>query len=219
MLRLIALYLILSMLAPTRGQAQPLRFGSGVFAGGTLAQVDGDDMQGYDKPGIEFGLRGIAFIIPKFEFHTELSYSQRGSQSKGYGKSTNNGRKMILDYGCITGLLVVNDWYHPLKEYYRLQLEGGVSMGRLIRSEIQDPIGSGVRSLNLNEINPYISTNDLSMVLGANIKLTRKSGITFRYHRSMSKILDAEKVQPFFEKRNIISMKGYFLSLDAFYHF
>ncbi len=202
-----------------QGKAQTKRFGTGIFAGLGLSQIDGDDMQGYDKPGIHFGLRGIAYILPKFEFHTELSYSQRGSQSKGYKATNNQGRRLELDYGSITALAVANDWFHPLKEYFRLQFYGGVSLGRLIRIQAIDPSISDNRRTNFNELIPYYNTTDFSMVIGANIKTTRFSGLTFRYNRSMNKIIDAELVQPFFQKRSILSMKGYYISLGAFYLF
>jgi len=186
--------------------AQPLRFGSGIFGGFNLSQVDGDDMQGYDKPGINLGLRGMAYILPKFEFHTELAYSQRGSQSKGYARSNHSGRRLELDYVSINALLVINDWFHPLKEYYRLQMHGGVSTGRLIRYLAIDP-GPDPRRAPLKDLSTYFNSTDLSMILGAHLKVTYNTGISFRYTRSMNKLLTAELVQPMFERKRITSMK------------
>jgi Outer membrane protein beta-barrel domain len=220
MFRLPVLILLVYTLYSGKSLAQsPLRFGTGVFAGLNLSQVDGDDMQGYDKPGINFGLRGITYILPTFEFHTELSYSQRGSQSKGYNRDLFKGRKMILDYGAITGLLSVNDWLDPIKEFYRVQIQGGVSYGRLIRSETLDVVQNDARIIPFNEIAPYFNNSDLSMVLGANIKFTEHMGITFRYNRSMSLLFDSEAAKQHFMTRSPLSMKGYFLSIDTFYHF
>lgn len=198
--------------------AQPLRFGSGIFGGINLSQVDGDDMQGYDKPGFNLGLRGIAYIIPKLEFHTELAYSQRGSQSKDFGKSNNKGRKLYLDYASINALIVMNDWFHPIKEYYRLQVHGGISTGRLIRYQVNDP-GSDVNSVLFNELAHYFNSTDFSMIFGAHIKFTPKTGLSFRYSRSMNKLLDADLVQPTNERKTVTSMKGYSISCDFFYHF
>lgn len=198
--------------------AQPLRFGSGVFGGFNLSQVDGDDMQGYDKPGINLGLRGIAYILPKFEFHTELTYNQNGSQSKDYARSLNKGRRIILDYVAINALLVVNDWFHPLKEYYRLQIHGGVSTGRLIRYQVTDP-GGDPRRAPLKELSGYFNSTDFSMIIGTHVKITPKMGLTFRYIRSMNKILDADVVQPLYERKIIASMKGYSISGGFFYQF
>ncbi|MDZ4706783.1 MAG: outer membrane beta-barrel protein [Saprospiraceae bacterium] len=198
--------------------AQPLRFGSGVFGGVNLAQVDGDDMQGYDKPGLNLGMRGMAFILPKLEFHTELAYNQKGSQSKDFDKSTNKGRKLFVDFVAINALVVVNDWFHPIKEYYRLQVHGGISTGRMVRFQVIDP-GSDPRRVPLKELSYYFNGIDFSMIFGAHLKFTQKTGISFRYSRSMNKLLDADLVQPLFERKTINSMKGYFLSLDFFYHF
>jgi hypothetical protein len=198
--------------------AQSLRFGSGVFGGFNLAQVDGDDMQGYDKSGINLGLRGMAFILPKLEVHTELAYNQKGSQSKDYGKSNNKGRKLYLDYVAINALIVVNDWIHPIKEYYRIQVHGGVSTGRLVRFLVNDP-GGDLRNAPLKELSYFFNGTDFSMIFGTHLKFTQKSGITFRYTRSMNKLLDADVVQPLYERKTINSMKGYFLSCDFFYQF
>jgi hypothetical protein len=199
---------------------QSLRFGSGVFAGINKAQIDGDDMQGYDKPGYNFGLRGIAYLFPKVEFHTELTYSQQGSQSKNFKSASNAGRKLYLDYVGISGMFAINDWFHPIKEYYRLQLIVGGSVKRLIRTEFKDlPSGSNLRRTTFGDVQPYFNSNDLALILGANIKFTQRLGISFRYNRSMNKLLDADIVRPILEKKDIISMKGYFLSADIFYHF
>ncbi|MEP7267673.1 MAG: outer membrane beta-barrel protein [Saprospiraceae bacterium] len=198
---------------------QNLRFGSGVIAGINLAQVDGDDMQGYDKSGLNFGLRGIAFILPKLEIQTELTYSQQGSQSKSFKQEIHNGRKLYVDYGGVTGLIAINDWYHPIKEFYRFQLIGGVSLKRLIRSDYYDGIRSDTRKVNFKDVSPYFSTTDFSMILGANFKLTPKAGLSFRYNRSFNYLLDSEAVQQYFERKQIISMKQYFLSADVFYQF
>lgn len=204
---------------PSGSDAQAIRFGSGVFAGLNLSQIDGDDMQGYDKMGINAGLRGIAYIIPKLEFHTELVYNQRGSRSKNFSLPRGIGRKIIVDYASINALLVVNDWFHPIKEFYRLQFYGGVGTGRLIRSDVFDPAGdSDQRQLPLSQMPPYLNTTDLSMIFGLNIKMVDHAGVTFRFNRSMNKLLDADLV-PLIEKRRVYSMKGYFISCDFFYHF
>lgn len=198
--------------------AQPLRFGSGIFAGANLSQVDGDDMQGYDKPGFDLGLRCMTYILPKFEFHTELAYNQRGSQSKGYGKLNDKGRRLNLDYVSINALIVVNDWFHPIKEYYRLQIHGGVSTGRLVRNQVNDP-SNQVGRVSLDELSTYFNSTDFSMIFGGHIKVTEKTGLTFRYARNMNKLLNADLVQPMFERKTISSMKGYFVSCDIFYNF
>lgn len=220
MFRLSVLVLVMYGIQPVGICAQnPLRFGSGVFAGINMAQIDGDDMQGFDKPGNNFGLKGIAYILPSFEFHTELSYSERGSQSKGYAKDEFRGRQMILNYGSITGLFTLNDWFDPIKEYFRLQWQGGVSYGHLIKYDTHDPIVGDGRKVNFAEVAPYFNTNDLTMVLGANLKLTDHIGISFRYNRSMNKVIDADQIQVYFTKRTITSMQGYFISFNAFYLF
>lgn len=220
MFRLPVLILLVYSLYAGKSAAQsPLRFGTGVFAGLNLAQVDGDDMQGYDKPGVNFGIRGITYILPAFEFHTELSYSQRGSQSKGFGRDLFKGRQMVLDYGTITGLLSVSDWFDPIKEFYRIQIQGGVSYGRLIKSETQDVVHNDARIIPFDEIAPFFNSSDLSMVLGANIKFTEHIGLSLRYNRSISLLFDSETAKKHFMTKSPLSMKSYFLSIDTFYQF
>ena len=210
---------IFSMICTSCWSQQELRFGTGVFFGYNLSQIDGDDMQGYDLPGINFGIRGIAYLLPKLEFHTELSYSQQGSQSKNYNDNIKAGRQLKLDYGGITGIIAINDWFHPVKEYYRFQLTTGVSLKRVVRTSIKDESRNNLRSTNFNEVFPYFESTDFSMILGANFLLTRKLGLSFRYNRAFNKLLDATKVQMYFEKKQLFSMKGYFLSANVFYHF
>ncbi|HNR08085.1 MAG TPA: hypothetical protein PKM27_12265 [Saprospiraceae bacterium] len=212
------LFLITSGI-PSGSNAQALRFGSGIFAGLNLSQIDGDDMQGYDKMGINAGLRGIAYIIPKLEFHTELAYNQRGSQSKGFSQSNDKGRKMILDYASINALVVLNDWFHPIKEYYRIQACAGVGTGRLIRSNVYDPAGDrDQRQIPLSHLPPFLNTTDFSLILGINVKVDEQAGLSFRFNRSMNKLLDSDLV-PTINERRVYSMTGYFISCDFFYHF
>ncbi len=213
------LFLIFSMMYLSCCGQQELRFGTGAFFGYNLSQIDGDDMQGYDLPGINFGIRGIAYLMPKLEFHTELSYSQQGSQSKNYNDNIKAGRQLKLDYGGITGIIAINDWFHPVKEYYRFQLTAGTSLKRVVRTSIKDESRSNIRSTNFNDVFPYLESTDFAMILGANFLLARKLGLSFRYNRSLNKILDADKVQMYFEKKQLYSMKGYFLSANVFYHF
>ena len=222
MFRLSVLILLIYSVFAVHILAQnPLRFGSGIFVGYNLAQIDGDDMQGYDKPGKNFGIKGIAFILPTFEFHTELSYSERGSQSKAYAKDQFRGRQIVLNYGSITGLLTVNDWFDPIKEYFRLQLQGGVSYGRIIKFDTHDPSigGTDGRKANFAEVSPYFNNNDITMILGANIKIMEHVGFTLRYNRSMNNLLDGPAVQKYLGKKTVLTMKGYFLSFNAFYQF
>ncbi len=200
---------------------QPLRFGSGFFFGLDLAQIDGDDMQGFDKKGINFGLRGMAYVLPKLEVHAELAYSQRGSRSKEFNISQHLGRRLTTDYASTSLLLAINDWFEPIKEFYRLQLIGGVSLGRIVRYDTYDAFVFDNRKVNFTELTPYYNLTDFSMVLGANIKLTQKIGLSFRYNRSFNNLLDGDTVskESIFKGKSVLNMKGYFLALDAFYLF
>ena len=77
MRNLILVILIIVVLNTTWAQ----RFHLGAMGGINISQIDGDDLQGYDKVGWTFGIRSVAVIDESLNFSTELLYSERGSVS------------------------------------------------------------------------------------------------------------------------------------------
>lgn len=55
-------------------------FKGGINAGFVASQVDGDRLDGYDKPGFTAGLGVKYFISQKYSFYISINYIQKGSR-------------------------------------------------------------------------------------------------------------------------------------------
>jgi outer membrane immunogenic protein len=176
------------------------RFGGGLKLAATFSQIDGDDVYGFNKFGYEAGIYGSASLSKIMDLEIHFSYNQRGSRSTSDDIST---VKIDLNYLDVPVLLVIKDWLNEdgEKDYYRVNVFGGFSLGRLISSS------SNTR------IDEDFSKTDFSWILGASYFFTPGWGVSAKYTRSFTSLLD----------RNVngaqIKMISYFISLGLNYKF
>jgi len=150
-------------------------FKAGAYAGLTASQIDGDDDLGFNKPGIEGGLRIHISLSEKIDVGLELQYSQRGSKE---GVDVDGTPQVIYqtDYVAVPVILNYKDW--AAEDYYRIHFHAGLSYGRLVNAQLNNGIDN-TRFIDLWR------ENDLSVVLGASYFLNEHFGLTFRYNRSL----------------------------------
>ena len=150
-------------------------FKAGIFAGLTASQINGDNGAGYNKPGIEGGLRVGVSLQEKMELSLELQYSQRGSKQE-----VNAGTPQVIyriDYVAVPIIFNYKDWL--AEEYYRIHFHGGLSYGRLVSSQLDDGGPENPDFLNLWR------ENDLSFLVGATYFVNKNFGLSVRYNRSL----------------------------------
>ena len=138
------------------------QFSLNAVVGVTASQIRGDDLAGYDKLGLTGGLRLSTILKNKADINVELIYSQRGSQSQ---LSRNNALpqvKVNLDYVEIPVYISLVDWYIEDEDYYRVQVHGGFSYGRLINSSSIDELNGAIDLLA-----EAFNENDFSYLVGA----------------------------------------------------
>jgi Outer membrane protein beta-barrel domain len=171
----------------SRGQQQP-RFKAGVIAGLTASQIDGDQSAGYNKIGLQAGLRGIARLTEKTEGSIEILFAQRGSQSELVQDAANPfAVSLTLNYVEVPVLWHYKDWFVEDDEggFYRVSINAGLSYARFINGRTKDDFSS------LNALLPdFIRKNELSYAVGANIFANRHLGFTFRFVRSIGFMYD-----------------------------
>lgn len=180
------------------------RFGLAAALGVNASQIDGDQSFGYNKWGINVGLRGRAYLRDNWELQTGIQYSQQGSQSAFLSRKPWN---MYIDLHYILVPLEIHfkDW---LQEggYHKFHFFAGLQYGRLFRYQIQD----GGLGLPENGYRPH----DFSWLAGTQYQLNRQLGIALRYTRSFNFLYDKTSI-PGSPYR---SMLGYFVSLHLVYH-
>lgn len=99
-------------------------FKAGVALGANFAQIEGDDIGGYTKPGLHVGFTSELPLNQRWGLAFELLYSQKGSNSF----LTTAGNEFSLRYNYAEIPLLVR--FHDLKG--GLTFRAGVSLGRLV---------------------------------------------------------------------------------------
>ena len=160
--------------------AQEQRFKAGLILGFNASQLDGDRSAGYNKLGLVGGLSGVILLTEKMYFNIELLYSQRGSRSHLVPDNSIVPFKIATDFIEIPLLFNYKDWLDEEGEYYKLHFHGGISYGRLIRTDVEDE--SPVSNLVL--ASEHFEKNDLSYMLGATFYTGPHLAFTFRWSRS-----------------------------------
>jgi len=160
------------------GQSQ--RFNFGVKGGLNFAQVNGDGLAGYDKFGLEGGVRSVINFESKWDMVVELLYSQRGSSDQATFRGGNSQFSLIMDYIAIPVLIEFKDWEvtDDDRRFFRMHFNGGLAFGRLFN--IESMLNGGVSTFG----DDY-NTNDLSIILGIDYYFNRHFSVNLRYTRSM----------------------------------
>ncbi len=184
------LLLLIIAAVPTLISAQA-RFRAGAVLGLTASQIDGDLSAGYNKLGLQGGLRVITKLAGRNTASMEFLFSQRGCQNELIPNEFDpNPFALTLNYVEVPIQWHYNDWlveYDDAKDnYYRVSFNAGLSYARLINSKVDDDFNW------LNGVAPdYLAKNDLSIVLGANFFFNRHFGMTVRWNRSLMLLYDS----------------------------
>ena len=169
------------------------RIQGAAIVGLNLSQVDGDEVYGFKKAGLNTGLGALVPIKKSFLFNIEVLYNQKGAyEGKQYttletdstGKSTEKtGQyKLNLDYLEIPVLFLYND-------RDRIIAGAGFSYGRLVNVKEYEH-GQKVETTTLNG-GPY-SRNDYNVLVDLRFKVYKQLKLNLRYAYSMSKIRTRE---------------------------
>jgi len=180
-LRNTCLVFIVTLLISLVGQldAQP-RFNAELLLGINAAQINGDNIAGYDHMGIMSGVGVSMRYKDNIDFCVDLLYDQRGSslQFAFNPKPDNTNFFFIsLDYVAFPLYIKIKDWLVEYQKsnfnYYRIEFIGGLSFGRAFNLT------------SFNGVTEFYNQNDLSGIIGVTYRLNRHFGLAFRYTRSM----------------------------------
>lgn len=187
MKKILYLFLCLPFLLWGQDQEQP-RFGAGIVGGLSASQIDGDLSAGYNKLGFVAGLRGVTRLKRRTEASIEFLFAQRGAQSTLIKDQIDPFRfSLTLNYVEIPVQWHYKDWFVDDDEggFWRASFNAGLSFARFIGSKTGND-GSAVYVV----VPDYLKKNDISLLIGANLFLTRHWGFTFRYVRSIGFMYD-----------------------------
>lgn len=190
-------------LLPLQGQT----FKAGLVFGITASQINGDDSAGFNKPGLEGGLKSSVNLTEKSDISLEILYSQRGAKDE----ATSNGTVQDIyrtTYVAVPVIYSYKDWLTD--DYYRVNFHAGLSYGRLIDAELDNDDD------NTAFVNAW-RENDLSFLVGASYFVNKHFALTFRYNRSIILLYRNEPGNTDFPGRR--SLLAFNLSLHGAYIF
>lgn len=213
--------------ATVSGYAQKYNspFKAGATIGLNMTQIDGDEQFGYNRKGLNFGLRGAVILRKDMDVSTELLYSERGT--KPDATETSKQKRIInlsLQYAEVPVLF--NYYYNKAPDgHYRWNFYTGVSYARLLRSQTSIFKGFNVIDTiqqNLVNTNGY-KTSDLSFIIGFKRYFTNRVGVSLRHTNSLN-LLYKNPVQVAPTRgtvliRNYTSFRSFFLSVNISYDF
>lgn len=181
---------IIALFCTLQLAAQP-RFKAGIVAGVTASQIDGDLSAGYNKLGLQGGLRVIARLHKKTEASVEFLFSQRGAQRELVKNKFGDPQYPVaLNYVEVPLQWHYKDWLiegeNESDNYYKMSFNIGLSYGRLIGTRLKD----GPENPFYGLVPDYIKKNDFSFVIGFNFFAGKHLGFTARYNRSIGFMYD-----------------------------
>lgn len=180
-----ALLIITIFLMLAAGQVRSQQIQAAIIAGGNLSQVDGDEIFGFNKIGLNTGLGAVVPFGKHLQFSIETLYSQKGSyqgpqyeDTDSLGIVTTGEYKVNLDYLEVPVMLLYND-----KDVITGGL--GLSYGRLVRIKEYEH-GQRVETTTLND-GPY-NRNDFSFLADVRFRVYKMFKLNIRYTYSLLKI-------------------------------
>ena len=159
--------------------AQQPRFRAAVVGGLNAAQIDGDDLAGYNKPGLRGGLRAITYLSPKSDLVFDILYSERGSRRLGDPTFGSFDNVIRLQYIEVPVMYTIKDWLDEESDYYRVQAYGGLVFSRLFSSNVLNAPPFDEQQDNFNQFS-------LGFTLGAAYNLSDAFSIGIHFNRNLT---------------------------------
>ncbi len=180
--KLILIFVLISLGFFEQASAQDQRFKAGIILGSNFSQIDGDRSNGYIKPGITGGLRGVAIINDKVDLSIELLFDQRGSRSQSIFDDNFFPFKITNNYVSVPVIFNYQDWLHESEEYYKLHFHVGFSYGRLLNTQIDDEDENSI----FVPLSMDFRQDDISVLVGTTYYVNSNFGITGRFSRGLN---------------------------------
>jgi len=173
-------------------------FNTRIIGGINAAQLEGDQLSGFDKAGLHLGI-GIEYPLLKNSLSMELLFNQKGSAEKPNSQLPDRV-KTTLNYAQIPIFYHFNSWYNEVG-YYRIGVQVGPYISRLIsaNSNVYDTSSESFKSM------------DYGLILGVRYRMRDHLAATIMYDQSLSEAYNI----PFSDESGLVS---YLVTLRLEYH-
>ncbi len=177
LIRLSILFSLISAIGVQKVNAQA--FKAEIIGGTNISQVDGDEVFGFLKYGVNMGLGVVMPIHKNWSLSFETLYTQKGSRlGKVYSDSLDGSYKLHLNYAEVPFLIQYTD-------RDRASAGIGFSWGRLVAV---NEWKNGYRVDSVTLLDGPFSRNDWQILADLRLKLYKNLRLNARYAYSMKKI-------------------------------
>ena len=150
------------------------RFEGSAIAGFNLSQIDGDLLDGYNKPGVNVGARVDAVLNERWQVGLEFLFVQQGASRNNSDNPASRFDKIRLNMVEVPVLAHFRDW--------KMELSAGGSYGRIINYEIIDILGE-----DITEQVP-LSADVFSIIIDGSFHFTDNWALNIRWSRWLNNI-------------------------------
>ncbi|MCB0557999.1 MAG: outer membrane beta-barrel protein [Lewinellaceae bacterium] len=158
------------------------RFEAGVVAGMNLSQIDGDDLTGFNKIGVNVGARVDAILTERWRLSLEMLFAQQGASRHKLDNPASAFDKIRLNLVEAPVMVHFQDW--------KIQASAGVSYARVINAEVIDYTGEDATE-------SYPLQEDLfSIILGGTFFFQENLGINIQWSRWLNNLLVSDGNEP-----------------------
>ncbi|MCB0608448.1 MAG: PorT family protein [Lewinellaceae bacterium] len=181
--------LIFCVVGATAGKAQT--FEASLLAGFNMTQIDGDDMVGYNRIGVNAGAQVATNLSEQWSFSLGFLFSQQGSnraKADPYGPYDN----IRLNYVEAPLLLHFQDW--------KMVFTAGGSYARLINYTSISLIGEDITDLE------KYKPGTINYILGATLRLNDHWGVNLQYSKSFNSFQNDDARPKLFNR--MITIRG-----------
>ena len=158
------------------------RFEAGVVAGMNLSQIDGDDLTGFNKIGVNVGARVDAILTERWRLSLEMLFAQQGASRHKLDNPASAFDKIRLNLVEAPVMVHFQDW--------KIQASAGVSYARVINAEIIDYTGE-----DATESYP-LQDNLFSIILGGTFFFQENLGLNIQWSRWLNNLLVSDGNEP-----------------------
>lgn len=152
-------------------KAQPETIKPKIILGILGAQIDGDRMAGFDKPGMVAGMGMEMKIAKKFSLQPEIVYNQKGARS--------SSKSIFFSIVRLSYINLNGTFNFYIRD--NIALQGGIYYGVLFRAKAD---GGG----GFNDASNVFKKGDLGYLVGVDYRFTPKTSVNIRLEYSLGSI-------------------------------
>lgn len=192
------------------------RFNAGLVLGVTASQIDGDRFSGYQKFGIQGGLRGIAKFTHHVDLAIEMLFVQKGSRDPN-SRVGKDSRQLTLNYIEVPFLLHLK----TREKDFRGSFDLGFSFGRLLNYNIIERPNT-IDYMPFETVKNQFQRNEWSIIVGGGFFYSDHLKFQIRHSVGLTKFYDNQnyEVDPrSFGPKDFRLLRNYQLSINTTYMF